>query len=783
MGRRPQRRLLPHDGATEDGPGRIDHPSVPGEGGPRTCLGGLLPEAGTGADAAGQPALVDPTPAQPGNGDEMALIPDGAAPSSEIHRARWNPASGLFEPVDTVSMIGARIRPTAVAAGPERRGVRHLPEVGHDPAHRGAAGENPQVDIVGNAASGRTSGLAVGRDARPEAGPASSSARTRRSPRFQPNVDNPQTAQATGYNLGPAATVSALAYDTPRADLYVGTANGTVAGADSVHRVNTTTGAVELDRLTGYSMVGGLALRPDGVLYVLDDAALLDPAEPLGMGRMFQVGLPAAHATAARARFNVRRPAIQVSRDAEAVTAGAVTVECRLRGGPTNLDSGWQACATGTWTPAQDLADGDYRLAVRGVGGPADARVRGLVEVVRFAVDTVAPARPSITSPTNGEVTGGNPWFTFAAEDGATFQCRWNDTAAFAPCEAGYTRRFTTNGARTLIIRAVDGAGNVSLPSDQLSFTAQGVLSRVTITSGPAAVSQNRKPEFRFRADAVGVSFVCRLNTAAFTTCTSPKAYADLADGAYTFEVKAIDALGNVSPVARRAFTVDNAAPAVSLAGPAQDALTGSSVTFAIAAEAGARLTCRLDGNPVQPCGESVTLSGLAAGPHTFEVVATDAAGNASTATVRRFQVTADGVTPPAPPAQPTVQVIDQTTGQPLSIRIADIDRRVDLAKLQQAGVTVQVIPAQGTKLIRFRIFKLPGQNRGGRAAAAAAAKGSGQHVVTVYKRVRAGRRNVTLTPRDLRKLGVGQYRLEVRAGRNRVELGKARTVTFRVTK
>ena len=768
--------------AGEDGPGRLDHPSIPGEAGPRTCLGGLLPEAGTGADAAGQPALIDPTPALPGNGDEMALIPDGASPSSEVHRARWNPASGLFEPVDTVSMIGARIRPTAVAAGPNGEAYVIFQKSGTIQRISGAAGQNPQVDIVGSAAGGRTSGLAVGRD---DLGQGRFRTRVYVGEDTQvtsllPNADDPQTADATGYDLGPAATVSALAYDTPRNDLYIGTANGTTAGADSVHRVNTATGAVELNRLTGYSMVGGLALRPDGVLYVLDDAALLDPLEPLGMGRMFQVGLPAAHATAARARFNVRRPQLTITRDAEAVEAGAITVQCRLRG-PNNLDLGWQTCATGTWTPAQDLADGDYRLAVRAVGGPADARVTGLAEVVRFAVDTVAPARPRITSPANGETTGGDPWFTFDAEDGATFECLWSDTTAFAPCAAGYTRRFTTNGQRHLTIRAIDGAGNVSLPSQQVSFKAQGVLSTVTITSGPAAISKNRSPEFRFAADAKGVSFSCRLNTAAFTTCTSPKIYADLADGAYTFEVKAMDALGNVSPVARRTFTVDNAAPAVTVAGPAQDALTGSSVTFAIAAEAGAPLACRLDGNPVQPCGESVTLTGLAAGPHTFEVVATDAAGNASTATLRRFRVTADGVAPVVPPAPPTVQVIDQATGAPLSIRIADIDRRVDLAKLQQAGVTVQVIPAQGTKLIRFRIFKLPGQNRGGRAAVAAAA--SGKHVVTVYKRVKAGRRNVTLTPRELRKLGVGEYRLEVRAGRNRVDLGKARTVTFRVTK
>ena len=91
MGGRPQRRLLPHDGGRTTGSGHIEHPQLPGDAGARTCLGGLLPDAGTGPDAAGQPVLVDPTPDWPGSGDEVALIPDGASPSSEVVRAQWNP--------------------------------------------------------------------------------------------------------------------------------------------------------------------------------------------------------------------------------------------------------------------------------------------------------------------------------------------------------------------------------------------------------------------------------------------------------------------------------------------------------------------------------------------------------------------------------------------------------------------------------------------------------------------------------------------------------------------
>src|SRR5215213_4529397 len=47
---------------TEDGAGQIEHPQRPGDPGPRTCLGGLLPDAAPGADASGTPAFFDPSP-------------------------------------------------------------------------------------------------------------------------------------------------------------------------------------------------------------------------------------------------------------------------------------------------------------------------------------------------------------------------------------------------------------------------------------------------------------------------------------------------------------------------------------------------------------------------------------------------------------------------------------------------------------------------------------------------------------------------------------------------
>src|SRR4029079_10892988 len=156
--------------------GTIEHPQLPGGAGPNTCLGGLLPEAREGADAAGQPVLLDPTPRNPGSGDEVAIVPDGARPSSELWRAQWNPGSKRFDPLDTIAGPldddADTARPTAVALGPDPDGPNgdRQPDLFFVRKRdnlvvrvRDAAGATPQVDVVGRAADDKNfEAMAVG---------------------------------------------------------------------------------------------------------------------------------------------------------------------------------------------------------------------------------------------------------------------------------------------------------------------------------------------------------------------------------------------------------------------------------------------------------------------------------------------------------------------------------------------------------------------------------------------------------------------------------------------
>jgi Tol biopolymer transport system component len=66
-----------------------------------------------------------------------------------------------------------------------------------------------------------------------------------------------------------------------------------------------------------------------------------------------------------------------------------------------------------------------------------------------------------------------------------------------------------------------------------------------TITSGPASSIRTSTATFAFTSTEAGSTFQCRLDTAAWASCTSPKTVS-VARGKHTMNVRAIDAAGNV---------------------------------------------------------------------------------------------------------------------------------------------------------------------------------------------------------------------------------------------
>lgn len=74
---------------------------------------------------------------------------------------------------------------------------------------------------------------------------------------------------------------------------------------------------------------------------------------------------------------------------------------------------------------------------------------------------------------------------------------------------------------------------------------------------------------------------------------------------------------------------IDRTAPDTAITGGPTGTVTSATATFAFSAsEAAATFACSLDGGAFQPCSSPQTYSGLADGPHSFQVRASDGAGN-----------------------------------------------------------------------------------------------------------------------------------------------------------
>ena len=152
-----------------------------------------------------------------------------------------------------------------------------------------------------------------------------------------------------------------------------------------------------------------------------------------------------------------------------------------------------------------------------------------------------------------------------------------------------------------------------------------------------------------------------RLDAGGFVSCTSPQSYpGPLAEGSHTFTVVATDAAGNTSLPASYTWSIDTTAPDTVIdSGPTSPtSSTSASFTFH-STETGSSFLCSLDGVTPAPCASPTAYSSLAQGSHSFQVAASDAAGNtdASAATFSwTIDLTGPDVTINSVPPNPTNQ-------------------------------------------------------------------------------------------------------------------------------
>jgi hypothetical protein len=185
------------------------------------------------------------------------------------------------------------------------------------------------------------------------------------------------------------------------------------------------------------------------------------------------------------------------------------------------------------------------------------------------------------------------------------------------------------DGKKNIYVWFKDALGHVSrVKSGSIIFDTR--LPHVTITSHPAHPTNSTSAQFAFTSTKAGSKFQCQLDDGMYSACTGTTSYQGLPDGSHTFTVKASDAAGNVN-LAPAIFTwiIDTAPPHTAITSQPPVSTDSASARFDFSStKTGSTFECRLDGAGYAVCAGPQDYAGLAAGPHTFTVRATDAVGN-----------------------------------------------------------------------------------------------------------------------------------------------------------
>ncbi len=302
------------------------------------------------------------------------------------------------------------------------------------------------------------------------------------------------------------------------------------------------------------------------------------------------------------------------------------TFECQVDG------AGFTSCDSGDEFPVS--GDGLHTFEVRAIDDagnvdPDPASYTWTLDTTAPVVDiTVFPPDPSNSDDAD---------FEFTVDDGtADIECEL-DGGGFTDCDTATSQSYTdlSDGSHTFIVRATDPATNAG--SDTYTWEVDTVDPVASIDTFPPDPSSDTTPEFTFSSNEdPDATFECRIDSdqeADFAPCASPFTTPELSDGDHTLEVRAIDTAGNVGDPDSYTWTVDTIAPVTTIDSAPENPTSSVDATFEFSSNEDPDVTfeCRLDSTDevdFEPCASPQNYLGLSEDTHTFDVRATDLAGN-----------------------------------------------------------------------------------------------------------------------------------------------------------
>lgn len=317
------------------------------------------------------------------------------------------------------------------------------------------------------------------------------------------------------------------------------------------------------------------------------------------------------------------------------------TFECKLeKNGSVEID--WTDCSSGERSYSS-LDDGTYLFSVRATSITGVKEERPVS--YSWRVDTSAPkvkilSKPAKLSPYNAAT------FLFKCSgelEVCSFACEFDSTPV--SCATGYfSYAGETAGEHRFTVTATDAAGNVSVAvnddadpfQNDYTWEINPLALGVEITSDPGQVNTSKDASFSFGSNKAA-TFECKMDEGAYTPCSSPADYTDLAEGEHKFSVKA--SFAEEIAFVEHVWTIDSINPTVTIDSKPADPSNETGAIFYFSADETAVFECKLESESVwsscvspkvYPSG-TFGISGSTVN-HTFSVRATDIAGNSGIA-------------------------------------------------------------------------------------------------------------------------------------------------------
>ena len=306
----------------------------------------------------------------------------------------------------------------------------------------------------------------------------------------------------------------------------------------------------------------------------------------------------------------------------------ASTSECSIDGGA------WGACSSPVSTSllsGSPLDDGPHTVLIRSTDTALN--VEATPASATWSQDTVAPeVEITAAPPAFGPV--GDVDFGWIVRDGAppvispeaSAECQI-DLGPWEPCDRSITLPSPANGPHTFSVRATDDAGNAGAQADH-SFDILGAppVSPSIDNSDPAsgATTRFRTAAFAFSHPDEGLASLdaleCRVDAEAWSVCASPFQVSALTDGSHTFEVRARDVAGNLSPATGSAWEVQSSAPVTTINSGPNGLTSQKSTTVTFSSNKAGTFECSLNSAAWEACASPLELADLADGSYNLRV-------------------------------------------------------------------------------------------------------------------------------------------------------------------